>query len=126
PLQLPIRGSRQIVTALHSQLRQAIFDGRLKADSPLPPTRQLATLLGVSRNTVIAAYDRLIAEGHAFSRQGSGTRVSRLAAPAMEMTDVASRPVAAEDRETARRWPMDEALPARASPAIRYDFRLGM
>ena len=40
--------------------------------------RKLADDLGVSRNTVIAAYDALLAEGYLDSVRGSGTRVAAL------------------------------------------------
>ena len=45
----------------------------------LPSTRMLAPLLGISRNTVLAAYDELAASGLIEARRGSGTRVPRQA-----------------------------------------------
>ncbi len=42
----------------------------------LPSTRALARLLGVSRNTVLAAYDDLAADGLIRSRRGTGMLVS--------------------------------------------------
>ena len=64
PLDLPRRGSRQRLAALHGQLRGAILAGRVKAGLRLPATRALADALGVSRNTVVAAYDLLLGEGY--------------------------------------------------------------
>ncbi|UGT43371.1 PLP-dependent aminotransferase family protein [Nocardia yamanashiensis] len=61
---------------LEYALREAIRAGRLAAGSRLPSTRTLAAELGLSRGTVTAAYDQLIAEGHLTARQGSGTRVA--------------------------------------------------
>ncbi len=58
------------------QLRSAILDGRLRSGRRLPSTRALAKELGVSRNTVMAAYDQLFAEGYIDGTVGSGTRVS--------------------------------------------------
>jgi GntR family transcriptional regulator/MocR family aminotransferase len=43
----------------------------------LPSTRALASDLGVSRNTVVTAFDQLLAEGYVDSRVGRGTRVSQ-------------------------------------------------
>lgn len=43
----------------------------------LPPTRQLAEQLQISRNTISLAYDRLAAEGYIESRGRAGTFVSR-------------------------------------------------
>ena len=50
--------------------------GLLRPGETLPSTRALATQLGVSRNTVGVAYDRLVAEGFLSSRVGVGTQVS--------------------------------------------------
>jgi GntR family transcriptional regulator / MocR family aminotransferase len=74
---------RSAGTPLHRQLydslRTQILEGRLKPRARLPATRELANELGVSRNTVIAAYDALLAEGYLDSVAGSGTRVAALA-----------------------------------------------
>ena len=72
----PARTSRQISDGLHEQLRGAILGGRLRPGSKLPSTRGARALFGVSRNTAQHIYDRLIHEGLAVSRQGSGTYVA--------------------------------------------------
>lgn len=79
-LALPAHGDSTLMRALHRQLRSAILDGRLPADSTLPATRQAAAALGVARNTVIAAYDLLIAEGYALPRKGAKAVVADVAA----------------------------------------------
>jgi GntR family transcriptional regulator/MocR family aminotransferase len=56
-------------------LQRAILDGRLPAGSRLPSTRAAAKLFGVSRNTVITAYEMLAADDLIASAIGSGTRV---------------------------------------------------
>ncbi|PCI59888.1 MAG: GntR family transcriptional regulator [Kordiimonadales bacterium] len=61
---------------LHQHLRSAILEGRLPAGTRLPATRAFALQQGVSRNTVLAAYDQLIAEGYLETRQGAGTFVT--------------------------------------------------
>ena len=61
---------------LQAMLRQAILTRRLPAGRRLPATRALASRLDISRNTVLAAYDHLIAEGYLETRQGAGTFVS--------------------------------------------------
>ncbi|MFE9440641.1 PLP-dependent aminotransferase family protein [Streptomyces sp. NPDC006602] len=63
---------------LERALRDAVRDGRLAPGARLPATRRLAGELGVSRGTVKAAYDQLVAEGYLTARQGSGTRVAPL------------------------------------------------
>ncbi|GIH05146.1 transcriptional regulator [Rhizocola hellebori] len=61
---------------LYEQLRWSIEVGQLQASTRLPATRTLARELGVSRNTVLVAYDRLQAEGYLDGQVGSGTRVA--------------------------------------------------
>uniref|UniRef100_UPI000A59EA83 GntR family transcriptional regulator n=1 Tax=Variovorax boronicumulans TaxID=436515 RepID=UPI000A59EA83 len=75
-LRLPAAGSRDLLRALHRQLRDAILDGRLQPGARLPATRALAQRLGVSRNTMLAAYDLLLSEGYLLARPGSGTYVA--------------------------------------------------
>jgi GntR family transcriptional regulator/MocR family aminotransferase len=73
----PVDGRR---AGLERGLRDAIRCGRLAPGARLPATRRLAEELGVSRGTVKAAYDQLIAEGYLTARQGSGTVVAPLPA----------------------------------------------
>ena len=61
---------------VYQQLRAAIEQGSLAPGSRLPPTRSHAQLLGVGRNTVLWALQRLQAEGFVQSRVGSGTVVT--------------------------------------------------
>lgn len=67
--------------ALADGIAGAIRAGRLAVDDRLPAERGLARSLGVSRNTVVAAYDELRARGLVHTRQGSGTVVDRGASP---------------------------------------------
>jgi GntR family transcriptional regulator/MocR family aminotransferase len=63
---------------LYEILRAYILEGRVGPGSTLPATRTLAQHLGVGRNTVVAAYDQLLAEGYVEAQSGSGTRVASL------------------------------------------------
>jgi GntR family transcriptional regulator/MocR family aminotransferase len=65
-------------SGLERALRDAIRSGRLAPHVRLPSTRALATDLGLSRGTVSAAFDQLVAEGFLTVRRGSGTTVSEL------------------------------------------------
>jgi GntR family transcriptional regulator/MocR family aminotransferase len=60
---------------LYDGLRQAILGGRLPPGTRLPATRGLARDLGVSRNTVLNAYEQLLTEGYLEGKVGSGTFV---------------------------------------------------
>lgn len=59
---------------LIGHLKQKILMGSLPAGSLLPSSRVLAEELGVSRNTVVIAYEHLVAEGYVLADR-QGTRV---------------------------------------------------
>ncbi|WP_149258450.1 PLP-dependent aminotransferase family protein [Actinomadura sp. K4S16] len=86
----PATGRR---AGLEQALRAAIRTGRLAPRARLPATRRLAAELGLSRGTVKAAYDQLVAEGYLAARQGSGTVVARLPHGAAEDSGGAPGPV---------------------------------
>ena len=65
-------------SGLERALRDAVRAGRLAPGVRLPSTRTLAAELGLSRGTVSAAYDQLVAEGYFVARRGSGTEVADL------------------------------------------------
>ena len=71
---------RRAATSLQQQLRTGfkglIKRGALRGGQPVPSSRVLADDLGVSRNTVTAAYDQLLEEGFLESRVRSGLFVS--------------------------------------------------
>ena len=62
--------------AVFDRLRAGILTGALAPGARLPPTRALAVELGVARQTVVLAYERLAAEGYVRGRIGSGTFVA--------------------------------------------------
>jgi GntR family transcriptional regulator/MocR family aminotransferase len=57
-------------------IRRAILSYQLPGGAKLPSTRDLAIDLGFSRNTVLVAYDQLLAEGYVEAHTGSGTYVA--------------------------------------------------
>jgi GntR family transcriptional regulator/MocR family aminotransferase len=69
-------GRKDLSGEIYRQLRRAILAGRLRPGDRLPPTRELARRLSVSRTTVAVAYDRLWGEGFVTARVGAGTFVS--------------------------------------------------
>jgi len=69
---------RGLSQQLYEALRARVLDGRLSSGTRLPATRELASVLALSRNSVVRAYDQLYAEGYIESRIGDGTYVSRL------------------------------------------------
>ena len=78
-LTLDNRPEHQSLTSwLYTQLRLAITDGRLRAETRFPASRDFARQYGVSRGTVVNVFERLQAEGYLSSRVGSGTWVKRV------------------------------------------------
>lgn len=71
-----LEGRGDLAAQIYRQLLDAILDGRLRSGDRLPPTRELAARLDVSRNTVGVAYDRLVADGFLVGRAGAGTFVA--------------------------------------------------
>jgi len=69
---------RGLARQLYQALRERILDGRLQSRTRLPASRDLANLLGISRNTVTRAFDQLYAEGYIEGRIGAGTYVAEL------------------------------------------------
>ena len=88
PLNIVAHGSESLQQQITQQIRCLIHDGRLAPGTRMPATRELASDLGVSRNTVIGAFQRLIADACLESREPESTFVAqriivdRLARPA--------------------------------------------
>lgn len=76
PLQLDRNAPMALQDQLFEQLRQLIIGGRLKPNTRVIATRFLAEQAGVSRTTVLLAYERLISEGYLETRPAIGTFVS--------------------------------------------------
>jgi len=102
-------------------LRQAIVEARLRAGEALPPSRQMAASLKVSRSTVTSAYERLAGEGFVEARVGAGTFVTGQVAKAAPRV---SRQVSTGLRPRAL-WDAVALSAAFERPAT-YDFRSGL
>lgn len=62
---------------LFRAFQHAIVSGTLPAGAKLPASRMLSAQLGISRNTVKAAYEMLLAEGYVETRHGAGSFVAK-------------------------------------------------
>lgn len=117
-----LKGPGDLSARIYRQLLEAVLDSRLRPGERLPPTRDLARQLDVSRNTVTVAYERLAAEGFLTSRIGAGTfvcseplaRVQGRHAPSG--ADLHARPI----------WESVLTPPEVRSALPAYDFRVGM
>jgi len=76
---------------LYDYLRATILAGQIKRGTRLPSTRALADELGVSRNTVLSAYDQLFAEGYLEAVGGKGTFVTHTLPEALLLPGKARR-----------------------------------
>jgi len=72
------RASRTPLTRqIFMQVRSAVLSGAFRPGALLPSSRAMASKLGVARESVVLAYEHLLAEGYVESRRGSGTYIAR-------------------------------------------------
>lgn len=137
-LHLELDGSGPLNQRLVHGLKRAVLEGRLGLGQRLPPSRELARALGVSRGTVVDAYEQLEAEGFLSGRVGAGTFVAlRAAAPVPARAAVAgplrlsrwgARALAAAPhrpsplRRRPLRWNLEYGVPL-AVPALHAAWR---
>ena len=117
---------RRVYLALKTKIRA----GGLGPAARVPSTRALARDLGVSRNTVMLAYEQLAAEGYLVSRHRGATSVAGVAPPraapgAGRPAPEGPAPVSAYARRLSARLDLGPARPPGPRPALRYDFRYG-
>jgi GntR family transcriptional regulator/MocR family aminotransferase len=119
-LVISLDGTGEKTVRVYRALREAIVDGRLPAGHRLPATRALAADLGVARNSVATAYERLVAEGYLSSKVGAGTFVA-----AVRSRPARRRPAPVDPLRPRPEW--TEAMPVSSDLAPpRFDFRAGI
>jgi len=109
---------------LQRALRGAIENGSIGPDDALPPERDLAEMLGVSRITVRKAIDELVEDGLLIRKQGSGTFVSNRVEKNFAKLTSFSEDMRARGREPRSVWmnraagtvTPEESLTLRSSP----------
>jgi GntR family transcriptional regulator/MocR family aminotransferase len=89
-LELDRRASAPLAVQIARGLVERIRAGALRAGAPVPSSRALARSLGVHRNTVLAAYAELQAEGWIAAAPARGTCVAR-DLPALPLAAASSR-----------------------------------
>lgn len=104
---------------LYDGLREAILSGRLSGKSRLPSTRTLSDELNISRNTVMTAFEQLLAEGYLEGRIGAGTYVASVLPEellqAKPKTKNSTPPVIKKGRSLSERGKILAATPVSAS-----------
>ncbi len=137
-LDLPFRPDRESEAPVYRQLADhllALIDaGRLRPGERLPPSRELAAALGLSRNTVNRALETLAAAGLVDAHVGRGTfveeRAERLRGAALGRPagpEPARRPFAWQALLSARARGLElpTAVPRVEAAHLRFDFRPG-
>jgi GntR family transcriptional regulator/MocR family aminotransferase len=84
-------GPVSLTRQLYEALRAAILEGRLAPGARLPASRILAGQLDLGRNTVIAVFERLAADGFIEAHGAAGTVVARID-PALLLRHRAQKP----------------------------------
>ncbi len=77
-MMLDSTASKPLYRQLYDKLRQAILLGELAGGTKLPSTRAFAHNLGISRATVMIAFEQLLYEGYIYGAVGSGTYVKHV------------------------------------------------
>jgi DNA-binding GntR family transcriptional regulator len=85
PIALDHASAMPLHKQIHGQIAEAIRSGAIPGGARLPSSRVWARLLGVSRNTVLAAFDELAADDLLRGERGAGMRV-RTGAPVPEVS----------------------------------------
>lgn len=126
-------GSGTLQSQLLRALKAAMAPGGLLPGARLPPTRELARDLGISRNTVLAAYEQLRAENRVVARVGAGSFVGGsapspprpVAASAPAPTGQAELPPPSAYARRARQYFDVHDQPGRTPPGLRFAFQYG-
>lgn len=86
-------GDPSLQEQLYGAIRKAVLAGEWLAGDRLPSSRTLAADLGLGRNTIVAAIERLVAEGYLETRRGAGLFVAA-DLPREGIAEMAGRPAA--------------------------------
>jgi GntR family transcriptional regulator / MocR family aminotransferase len=104
--------------SLQSQIREAlvsaILDRKLDRSEPIPSTRKMAKTLGVSRNTVVLAYQGLLDDGYLLAKERSGYYVSDKA-----IEDSMVRPRAASSKSQTPNIGLDWVARSKLRPTLQ-------
>ena len=111
------RPALPLQTRLRGAVVQAIAEGRLGAGAALPSSRELATQLGISRNTVTAAYAQLVDEGFLEARPRSGVFVAAEPLPPRVAAAEVGRPAEPAERR-APEWAARTRRSLRGRPTL--------
>jgi len=124
---LELDGNGALYAQLTRALKAAILAGRVAAGARLPATRVLSREMDLSRNTVLAAYEQLHAEGFLVGKVGSGSYVAEIESarrPRAAPRVVPTSPVARYAKRA--RDVFDDVIPGRQYKGLRYNLQYGL
>ncbi|MEW9624358.1 PLP-dependent aminotransferase family protein [Rhodanobacter geophilus] len=122
---LELDGHGPHYSQLTRAMKSAIQDGRLAVGARLPPTRVLAEELGLSRITVLTAYEQLRAEGYIIGRVGSGSYVSASRTDPMPPSHTQAKSIAPPSNYAKRARQLADWSIARLHHDRRLDMQYG-
>lgn len=134
-LQLDRTSDTPLFRQLYTAVKQAILTGALPAGMQLPPSREFCQRLLISRQTVLNAYELLLAEGYLSGTVGKGTYVNVDLPDVTSANAIISRPHAALTRNVERTTPalskrgrqfVDRARPVPVHQEKTRAFRVSM
>ncbi len=73
-----LNGNRPAYLQIKDYLKALVLNGILQAGARLPSTRELSTITGVSRNTIIQAYQYLEDDGFIYTVKGQGAFIAQV------------------------------------------------
>lgn len=100
---------------LYDYIRNEIQSGKIPPLSKLPSQRKLAEHLKVSRNTIDAAYQQLLAEGYIQTEERKGFFV----------VEIKNEPFLSSNKGNNTVWMESQSTDIKEPPSIRYDFKHG-
>jgi len=99
-LSIPFDGKRSLQEQIQERLVNAILGGLLPVDAPLPSSRKLASELGVSRNTVVLVYERMVDAGYLQPSNRRGYFI----APAFHCSDLINFQGRSDNEDNSPEW----------------------
>lgn len=123
---LELDGKGPAYEQLVRALRSGIKSGRFPRGMKLSPSRELSKKLGISRNTVTMAYDRLLSDGWLYARVGSGTFVAAGKPVQRQMSSPSPGPLRLSDLGERLLERVDmRNIPGRVPEGMKHAFQYG-
>lgn len=101
-----------LTTQVAASFRSAIAKGELRPGDEVPSTRELARQAGISRGTIVTAYNQLVSEGYLVATQGAPTCVNPALTVPPSGAKVADTPVSSPTARPRRRRQMISLKPS--------------